>query len=146
MVQMYLGEMMKETDMLNAWLWKKHRHDLQWRRVRLGVLPTKEWARMYMTILRWTDAIVVKDGVIRIVESKLRADPGALGQLELYKKLFYNTPEFSAYKEWDVELVLLTAVLDVNMVELCSEKNITYALFTEEQVNKVRIEMMLPTV
>ena len=69
----------KETDMLNAWLWEKHRTDTQWRRIRLGVLPTKELARAYMTILRWADAIYLKDGVVHIVEAKLRADPGALG-------------------------------------------------------------------
>lgn len=137
---------MKETDMLNAWLWEKHRTDVQWRRVRLGVLPTKELARMYMTLLRWVDAIYLKDGVVYIVEAKLRAEPGALGQLDLYEKLFKETPEFSDYSLWPIQKVLLTAVMDLNMAELASEKDVEYELFTEEDVNKTRMEMRLPVV
>ena len=137
---------MKESDMLNAWLWDKHRSDTQWRRVRLGVLPTKELARMYMTILRWADAIYLKDGIVHIVEAKLRAEPGAVGQLELYQKLFHNTLEFSDYKEWNIKLVLLSGVLDLNMAELCSDKDIRFEVFGEDEVNRVRKEMMLPVV
>ena len=133
---------MKETDMLNAWLWEKHRTDIQWRRIRLGVLPTKELARMYMVILRWADAIYLKDGVVYIVEAKLRAEPGALGQLELYKELFPQTPEFDQYKEWPIKLVLLSSVVDLNMVQLCSKKGIDYEVFTEEDVNKTRMSLM----
>ena len=136
--------MMKETDMLNAWLWQKHRFDIQWRRVRLGVLPTKELARIYMTLLRWVDAIVIHDAVVYIIEAKLRADPGALGQLELYKKLFLNTPEFEQYKLYPVQLVLLTSIVDLNMVELCTEKGVEYEVFSEEDVNKVRMALMQP--
>ena len=137
---------MKETDMLNAWLWDKHRFDTQWRRVRLGVLPTKELARIYMTLLRWVDAIYLKDGVVFIVEAKLRSEPGALGQLKLYEQLFKNTPEFDAYKNWPIQKVLLTAVMDLNMAELCSKENIEYELYTLEDVNKARMEMRLPIV
>jgi len=137
---------MKETDMLNAWLWEKHRTDLQWRRVRLGVLPTKELARMYMTLLRWVDAIFIKDGVVHIVESKLRADPGALGQLDLYEKLFRVTPEFDQYKSYPIQKILLTSLLDLSLAELCSEKGIEYEIFTEDQVNKTRMVQMLPVV
>ncbi len=137
---------MKETDLLNAWLWEKHRTDVQWRRIRLGVLPTKQLARMYMTLLRWADAIVLKDGVVYIVEAKLRAQPGVISQLELYNKLFANTPEFTQYREWPRKMKILTSVIDLNMVELASEKGIDYEVFTEEQVNKTRMVQMLPVV
>lgn len=137
---------MKESEMLNAWLWEQHRDDLQWRRIRLGVLPTKELARMYMTILRWADAIVISDGVVYIIEAKLRSSPGALGQLDLYEKLFKVTPEFSAYKDWPIKKMLLTAEPDLNMIELCSEKGVLYEVFTEEQVNMARMAQMLPVV
>ena len=130
---------MKESDMLNAWLWEKHRTDVQWRRVRLGVLPTKELARAYTTILRWADAIVLKDGIVYIVEAKLRASPGAIGQLELYKKLFKNTLEFTAYKEWPIKLLLLCSMIDLNIVEMCSDKEIIYKVFTLDEVNKTRM-------
>ncbi len=137
---------MKETEMLNAWLWEKHRTDVQWRRVRLGVLPTKELARMYMTLLRWVDAIYLHDGVVYIVEAKLRSEPGALGQLDLYEKLFKQTPEFDAYKEWPIQKVLLTSVMDLNMAELSSEKDVEYELFTINDVNKTRMDMKLPII
>lgn len=137
---------MKETDLLNAWLWEHHRHDLQWRRVRLGVLPTKALARMYMTILRWADAIVMNDGQVTIVEAKLRAQPGVISQLELYKKLFGQTPEFSQYKGWPVKMLILSSVIDLNMVELASEKGILFEIFTEADVNKTRMSQMLPVV
>lgn len=134
---------MKETDLLNTWLWAKHRTDLQWRRVRLGVLPTKALARMYMVLLRWADAIVIYDNLVNIVEAKLRPSPGAIGQLELYKKLFYQTPEFTAYRNWKVRLVLLTTLLDVAIAELCSEKGIVYEIWTEEDIKRVQKEILL---
>ena len=137
---------MKETDLLNAWLWEKHREDLQWRRIRLGVLPTKALARMYMTVLRWVDAIVIKEGIVFIVEAKLRAQPGVISQLELYRKLFLQTPEFSQYKLWPVKLLILSSIIDLAMVELASEHNILFEVFTEKQVNKTRMSQMLPVV
>ena len=135
---------MKESDMLNAWLWDKHRFDVQWRRIRLGVLPTKALARMYMTILRWADAIVLSDGVAYIVEAKLRPEPGVISQLELYNKLFPETPEFSQYKNWPRKMMILSSVVDLNLVELASEKEILFEVYTESDVNKTRVEQMLP--
>lgn len=135
---------MKESEMLNAWLWEKHREDIQWRRVRLGVLPTKELARMYMTILRWADAIFIKNGMVYIVEAGLRAGPGKIGQLELYKQLFPNTLEFTQYKNWPIQLLVLTDYMDLNMAELCSKKDIIYEVFDLDQVNKTRISQLLP--
>jgi len=134
---------MKESDMLNAWLWDKHRMDTQWRRVRLGPLPTKEMARMYMTILRWADAIIIKKGIVYIVEAKLRPGPGAIGQLELYKQLFPNTLEFSQYKAWPVRMLLLSGMLDLAIAELCSKKGIIFEVFDLNEVNRVRREQML---
>lgn len=99
-----------------------------------------------MTLLRWVDAIYLKDGVVYIVEAKLRSEPGALGQLKLYEQLFKNTPEFDAYKEWPIQKVLLTGVMDLNMAELCSKEDIEYELYTQEDVNKARMEMRLPIV
>ena len=137
---------MKETDMLNAWLWEKHRTELQWTRKRVGVLPTKELAKMYSVLLRWVDAIVIHDGYVLIIEAKIRPMPGAIGQLELYEMLFPETPEFQAYKDWPIKLILLCAMPDLSMVQLCSQKGIEYEIFTEEQVNKTRMGLFQPIV
>jgi len=135
-----------ETNMLNAWLWEHHREHVQWRRVRLGVLPTKELARIYMTLLRWCDAIYLEDGVVHIVEAKIRPDAGAVGQLELYQDLFKNTLEFTAYREWPIQLVLLCSMPSLDLAELCSKKGIRYEIFTLEDVNRVRMQQMLPII
>ncbi|GAH85855.1 unnamed protein product [marine sediment metagenome] len=74
------------------------------------------------------------------------AEPGALGQLDLYEKLFKNTPEFDDYKLWTIKKVLLTSIVDLNMVELASEKGVRYEVFTEAQVNKTRLGLKQPLV
>lgn len=136
----------KEKAMLIAWLWDKHRTDRQWRRVRLGVLPTKELNRFYLSMLRWIDAIVISNGIVYLVEAKVRPMPGVISQLELYKELFYNTPDFSYYRGFPVRMMLLTSIVDVNMVELCSKKDIIYEVFSIDDVNRVRRETMQPVI
>ncbi|MHA1409322.1 MAG: hypothetical protein ACTSQY_03200 [Candidatus Odinarchaeia archaeon] len=127
---------MKESELLKVWLWNKHREDVQWRRVRLGVVPGKQEAKMYSVLLRWADAIILKDGKVLIVEAKLRPDPKVTGQLELYEKLFRVTPEFKYYWSWPIRKVLLTSIMDLEMLAFVTEKNIDYELFTEEEVKK----------
>ena len=119
----------RETDLLNNYLWENHREDLQWRRVRLGVVPTKEMARQYMVLLRWADAVVIHNNEVLIIEAKLRPQPGAIGQLELYQELFPQTPEFSAYKNHRIRLVFLTQFPDVDLAQLCSKKGIDYVIW-----------------
>lgn len=119
----------KESDLINKWLWEKHREDLQWRRVRLGALPNKEMARAHMVTLRWADAIFIKDATVYIVEAKLTPQLGAIGQLEMYKKLFYQTLEFKQFWEYPVVMVFLCPMLDVNMAELLTEKGIIYEIW-----------------
>ncbi len=87
-----------------------------------------------MTLLRWADAIFIKDGIVHIVEAKLRPMPGALAQLELYNKLFPETPEFIQYKNWPRKLVFLTTILDTAIAEMTTEKGIDYEIFTEEEI------------
>jgi hypothetical protein len=124
---------MKESELVTKWLWEKHREDLQWRRVRLGVVPTKEMARMYSVILRWADAVFEHNGIIYIVEGKLRPQPGAIGQLELYREIFSQTLEFKQFWNYPVKLVLLCPVLDLNMAELCTKKDIIYEVWSPEE-------------
>jgi len=117
---------LKESDLVNKWVWTFHPTSLQWRRVRLGIVPTKEAAREYLVILRWADLVFVENGIVYIVEAKLRPNAGAIGQLEHYKLLFGRTPEFSQYWTYPIELILLTNYMDLEIVELCSQKGIKY--------------------
>ena len=118
-----------EAKLINRWLAEFHRTSLQWTRVRLGQVANKDEAKLYSVILRWCDAIFIEDGVVHIIEGKLRPDLGSIGQLEGYKELFYITPEFSQYWKWPVKLILLTTYLDLNIAELCKKKDINYIVW-----------------
>ena len=122
-----------ESVLLVKWLAKFHRTALQWRRVRLGEVATKEEAKYYKVILRWCDAIFIDAGFVNIVEAKLRPDLGVIGQLEGYKKLFSVTPEFQVYKDWPVRMILLAPMLDLNIAELCKDKGIIYEVWKPEK-------------
>ena len=122
----------KESVLLTKWLATFHRTAPQWKRVRLGQAAGKEEAAFYKVILRWVDAIFLEDGFVNIVEAKLRPDLGAIGQLEGYKELFKVTPEFSAYWDWPVKMILLSATLDLNIAELCKKKDIICEVWKPE--------------
>lgn len=129
--------MVKESELVNQWLWSYHRLSPQWRRVRLGVVPNHEMAREYSVLLRWADAVFIEDGVVNIVEAKLRPMADAIGQLQLYETLFRNTPEFQQYWNHPIKLIFLTTMLDIAVSELCSKLNIAYVIFepSENYIN-----------
>lgn len=122
----------KESVLLTKWLKTFHRTALQWKRVRLGEVADKEEARYYKVILRWADAVFVEDGVVYIVEAKLRPSLGVIGQLEGYKALFIVTPEFQQYWNYPIKMILLSAYLDLNIAELCRKKEIIYEVWKPE--------------
>ena len=99
---------------------------------------------MYMVTLRWVDAIFIENGVVHLVEAKLTPQPGAIGQLELYQEIFKITPEFSAYAEWPIKLILLTTRPDLSMIDLLSKKGIDYEIFTYDDVVATMKEMGRP--
>jgi len=114
---------------VNEWLMLKHPYALQWRRVRLGPLPKVEMARAFKVALRWIDAIVYEDGVVYLIEAKIKPKADAVGQLLMYKDLFYQTPEFSNLWDKPVKMVLLTTMDDPNVRKLCTNYNIEYEIF-----------------
>ncbi len=119
----------KESVLLTKWLAKFHRTSLQWKRVRLGIPANPEEAKLYSVLLRWADAIFIEDGFVNIVESKLRPELGAIGQLEGYKELFKVTPEFSQYENWPIKMILLSPVLDLGIAQICTKKGIIYEVW-----------------
>lgn len=118
-----------ESVLVNEYLLTKFRTKPQWKRVRLGQAANQSEAKIYSVTLRWADAIVISEGFVIIIEAKLRPEPGAFGQLENYKKLFPATPEFSQWKDWPIKMVLLTPKIDLNLVELATDKGIDYVVF-----------------
>ena len=122
----------KESVLVNRWLAKFHRTSPQWRRVRLGIPANPEEAKMYSVLLRWADAIFIEDGFVNIVEGKLRPDLGTIGQLEGYKELFKVTPEFKAYEDWPIKMIILSPVLDFSTAQFSSKKGIIYEVWKPE--------------
>jgi len=123
----------KESVLLTKWLAKFHRTSPQWKRVRLGIPANPEEAKLYSVLLRWADAIFLEDGYVNIVESKLRPELGAIGQLEGYKELFKVTPEFSDYERWPIKLILVSPIMDLGIAEICSKKDIIYEIWKPEE-------------
>jgi len=119
----------KESVLVNRWLAKFHRTSPQWTRVRLGIPANPDEAKMYSVLLRWADAIFIEDGFVNIVEGKLRPNPGAIGQLEVYKELLKVTPEFSAYENWPIKMILLSPIMDLGVAQICSKKGIIYEIW-----------------
>lgn len=120
---------LKESELVNKYLWEYHRTSLQWRRVRLGAVPTHEMARMYLVTLRWADAIYIEDGCVNIVEAKLKPRADAVGQLLLYKELFRQTLEFKDFWPLKINMVFLCTRPDLNLAELCSKHDIKYVIY-----------------
>ena len=122
-----------EAKLVNAWLWKYHRDKLQWKRVRLGPLPSHSLAKMYMVTLRWADAVVVDKGTVYIIEAKLKPNAGAIGQLLQYQSLFKDTPEFSQIANYPVKLIYLASEMRIDIYEMCKKYNIEFIWFDMEK-------------
>lgn len=119
----------KESILLTEWLAKFHRTSPQWKRVRLGVPANPKEAKLYSVLLRWADAVFLENGIMYIVETKLRPTFGAIGQLEGYKELLKVTPEFVAYENWPIKLILVSPVMDLGIAEICTKKGIIYEVY-----------------
>jgi len=130
----------KEARLVNEWLMLKHPKALQWRRVRLGPLPTKELSGMYKVTLRWVDAIYIEDGRVNLVEAKLKPDLGAIAQLETYRDLFVKTPEFTEYHGSPINLVFLTIRRDPVMEEQCARREIRYEIYAPDWIFQLQAE------
>jgi len=123
----------KESILLTSWLKTFHRTNPQWKRVRLGIPANPEEAKLYSVLLRWADAVFLEDGIMYIVETKLRPDLGAIGQLEGYKELLRVTPEFSQFENWPIKMILVSPVMDLGIAQICTKKGIIYEVWKPEE-------------
>ncbi|MDI6721338.1 MAG: hypothetical protein QMD85_03040 [Candidatus Aenigmarchaeota archaeon] len=121
-----------ETDMVNRYLWEHCRQCPQWKKVRLGKVNTQAEAYGAKVLLRWADAVYIDEaaGRINIIEAKLRPDPSAIGQLELYSQLIRETPEFSAYADYAVQLISLNAMEDLEVRRFAESKGIKFIVMS----------------
>ena len=102
-------------------------------RLRLGPQPTASGAvplsdaeqrLVHGAFARWADAIVELPDRTELIEAKIVAAPGAVGQLDLYAELLPATPSLSHRRGLPVTKVLLYAVEDAMVVDLARRHGI----------------------
>ena len=118
----------------NQYLQQFYLDKLQMKNVRLGPLPNVPLSQAFKVTQRRADAIV-KDGTsILIIETKLDRQAQAVGQLKLYKELFYKTPELREWSQYSVQLELVVPVRDAMVEGLCHSEGIKYVVFGPQWV------------
>ncbi len=78
---------------------------------------------------RWVDAMIVEPEVVHLAEAKIRLSPGALEQLELYRRLFPMTPELEHLRDRRLELHLVFAVEDPVLTAIARERGVKVHTF-----------------
>lgn len=127
----------REMQMLSEWLTKFCQGKRYQMHVRLGSpkpsVPradmTEAELRMVGSWRRWADAVILEQNQVTIIEAAIRLNPGKIGQLELYARLFPHTPEFVAWKAAPLQLQLLYAIEDPATIQMAREKGIKCTLY-----------------
>lgn len=118
-----------ENETVEEWRIARHPNALYWTRVRLGPIPNSEAGRTFNGLRRWADLVLYEDRTVYVIEAKMKPEPGALSQLELYLNLFAKTPEFSTFERRKVQGILLTTVEDEEVRRLAEGKGILFEVF-----------------
>jgi len=126
----------REKKLLYEWVNLNYPNDPRWTRVRLGPIPGSPADLVYESLRRWADMVLIHNNTVFIIEAKMRIDPGAAAQLEVYARVFKDTPEFSVYKDLPVKLIYLTTVSDQTVANLCKEKGIELVIFRPSWVDE----------
>ena len=109
---------------------------LTWKRVRLGPARFTEEEKLYQILRRWADAVVFDGAKVYIIEAKIRPKPEGVAQLELYTRLFPQTPEFYQLRDMPVVGIYLTALTDKGIKELCEEKGFRYVVYQPDFIKE----------
>lgn len=119
----------REKKMLLEWMAENYASFPQWRRPRVGPSVPGAEGPMYEVLKRYPDAVIVHRDEILIVEASVRPMPEKIYKLDLYKKLFPDTPMFSAYRAYPIRLIYLTGFLDEAVRDQCVEHGVEYEVF-----------------
>ena len=85
--------------------------------------------------------MIVEAAAVHLVEAKIRLVPGALEQLELYRRLFPKTPELAHLRDRRLELHVVYAVEDPALVALARERGVNVHLFRPPWVDAYLAEL-----
>ncbi len=126
----------RETRLIRDWVAKNYPDKPQWKRVRLGPIPGTPAAAIYKGLRRWVDLVIWDEPYIILVEAKMRPKPEGIAELELYDRLFPETPEFSMFKDKPRRLIYLTTLYDEVIDRMCKEKGIELVVFRPKWVEE----------
>jgi hypothetical protein len=106
-------------------------------RVRVGripdELPVQGLSEVEFRLLgvwrRWVDAVVFDPPRVILIEGAVLPDPGDVSQLELYLRLFPQTPEFADFRTAPLEGHLVYGVDDPTIRGLARERGMTVHIF-----------------
>lgn len=129
-----------EKRLLNEWLRERFPTSPPFKQPRLGPTATVQEARLFKSLMRFPDAIVIEKGQVHIIEAKIVPDFGAIGQLEGYNKLFDSTPEFTDFHTTTRNLILLVGQDDVQVRAQAEEKGIEFVVFEPLWVKQAIID------
>ena len=131
--------------MLAEYMATFHREDRVLTRVRLGPIPqqtlderlTEPERRMIGSAFRrWADAIILRRGVLVLVEAAMIATPGDISILQVYRRLVPHTPELLEWHAWPVGLMLLWSVDDPYSRQVAVEAGIEVRLYRPTHFNE----------
>lgn len=125
-----------EIKLINEYIQENYPNCLQWRRVRLGPLPGTPPSKLYQGLRRWADRIIFTGKEVIILEGKMSPRAEGVTELEIYRKLFPETPEFSSLAKYPVRCVFLTTKHDETIETICKEHGIEYVVFAPEWTKK----------
>lgn len=125
---------MRENRLLKEWLLLKHPRALQWRNVRVGPLPNG--SKFYDALRKYADAVIAENGVVTIIEAKMRPKPQDIYQLKQYGMAFKDTPEFTQLHGATLKLVFLTTLDDKYTREQAVMDGIEYVVYNPSWVKE----------
>jgi len=126
----------REVRYLNEWLWLNHPTHLTWKRVRLGPYPVKGAGALLGVVQKWVDAVVYDGEQVWLIEAKLKRDIGVVSQLNHYRRVFRETPEFTELHAKPIRAKILMPFDDPAIRQEAQLNNIEYEVFAPEWVMK----------
>ena len=134
----------RETKYLQEYILERLHPSQTFFRMRLGglddearrAIPEGMSGRIFMVTQRYADAICIYADRVEIWEAKLIRPLTAITQLQLYEKLFRKTPEFIRYADIDIELHLVTPILDPDLQDIAEASEIEIHYWEPEWVSE----------
>ena len=126
------------TELLREWAGVRYPGAPLWEQVRLGptsakvsgvtILPALE--AMLRVELWYADGIILLPNEVLCIEAKVKASPGAIGQVLFYLRLMLSTPEVQPYLAIPFVPVVLFAEDDATVNQFARQMGVRVELYT----------------